>query len=594
MRANLSYFKRQVIIPLILSISVFGCASHRPKTIEIAQSALSPQERADYAYTQGEAYSQDGKPKKAVELFKEALVFDPESSALKVRLAAELVRVGSIRESMELVEEVVQKEPRHVKALLLKASILGALKNNSEAIRTFEALLLVEPDNADAITSLGALYAEEQKYDLAIEEFRKLTTLKNYSSPEVAYYYLGRIFEEKSDKRALSEALLAYSRALELKPSYVDALMSAVAIHLQQKNTAKAQELLESWQNREGISVRVAETLANLYIITNQLDKALAQMKLVDGINPQSHDVKLRMAVILMGQQRYQESANLLEAILVEVPDSDRVRFSLGVVYSELNEWDKAVFHLTQVPHFSSYYVDAVVQSVGILRKQTNVIKAGALLEVAIEKRDEVVQLYILYATVLDDQKKYPESAKFLTAAKEKFPDSAMILFLYAMSFERINDKELALKWMQAVLEKDPEHALALNYIAYLYAEQRRNLDEALVMAQRALKNAPDNPYIQDTLGWIYYQKGQYKTALLWLEKAVDGAQNESVIMDHLGDVYLKLGLLEKAQLMYDLALESSEDEKLKGELKTKLQAIRVPESKTNSKQRIPAAVPSN
>jgi uncharacterized protein HemY len=193
---------------------------------------------------------------------------------------------------------------------------------------------------------------------------------------------------------------------------------------------------------------------------------------------------------------------------------------------------------------------------------------------------------------LLDDQKKYQENAKFLRDIKDKFADSSMILFLYAMSFDRLNDKESCLEWMKTVLEKDPDHALALNYIAYTYAEQNRELDEALKMAMRALKKDPENPFIQDTVGWIYFQKGQFKKAVVWLEKAFNGAQNEAIIMDHLGDAYYKLGLLEKAQVMYDLAAESSDDESFRIQVKTKLQALRVPDSKAAKKERIPAAVP--
>jgi tetratricopeptide (TPR) repeat protein len=300
------------------------------------------------------------------------------------------------------------------------------------------------------------------------------------------------------------------------------------------------------------------------------------------------------MAVILLGQQQYQEAVMLLESILIEVPDSDRVRFSLGAAYYEMQEWDKALYHLTLVPHFSSYYVDAITQAVSILREQKKIKEAEKLLQSAIAKRDEATQFYVLYATVLDDQKKYEENSKFLAAAKEKFPDSSMILFLYAMNFDRVNDKETALKWMQTVLEKDENHALAMNFIAYTYAEQNRDLEKALSLAKRANEIEPNNPFIQDTLGWIYYQKGQYKTALIWLEKAFNGSKDESIIMDHLGDAYYKMGLVEKAQIMYDLALESSDEEAFKQAIKSKLQAIRLPDSKFVPKERIPAAVPKN
>ena len=57
------------------------------------------------------------------------------------------------------------------------------------------------------------------------------------------------------------------------------------------------------------------------------------------------------------------------------------------------------------------------------------------------------------------------------------------------------------------VLAIDQRSVIAANNLAYLYAEANENLDRALILAQTAVEQAPDNPDVRDTLGWVYYQK---------------------------------------------------------------------------------------
>ena len=45
--------------------------------------------------------------------------------------------------------------------------------------------------------------------------------------------------------------------------------------------------------------------------------------------------------------------------------------------------------------------------------------------------------------------------------------------------------------------------------------------DEALKYAQQAMEIAPDNPHVNDTIGWVYYKKGAYRAARQHFEGAI-------------------------------------------------------------------------
>ena len=125
---------------------------------------------------------------------------------------------------------------------------------------------------------------------------------------------------------------------------------------------------------------------------------------------------------------------------------------------------------------------------------------------------------------------------------------------------------------MRLVLKINPDHPQALNYIGYTYAEKGINLDEAEALIKRALELKPDDGYITDSLGWVYFKKGEIEKAVIELEKAHLLAPEDPVIAEHLGDAYASRNLIDKAIIMYERAMKL--DPK-KTELKEKIKKLR-------------------
>ena len=71
------------------------------------------------------------------------------------------------------------------------------------------------------------------------------------------------------------------------------------------------------------------------------------------------------------------------------------------------------------------------------------------------------------------------------------------------------------------------------------------NVDVALSLAQTARRGMPDSPNVADTLGWVFYQKGAYKSAIDLFEEALKLAEKNKAPDDptlhyHLGLAYEK------------------------------------------------------
>ena len=123
------------------------------------------------------------------------------------------------------------------------------------------------------------------------------------------------------------------------------------------------------------------------------------------------------------------------------------------------------------------------------------------------------------------------------------------------MSYDRIHDWPRAEADFQHALELSPNQAYTLNYLAYAWAEQGRNLPQARQMLERAVELQPNEGSIADSLGYVLLLLGEHAAAVRQLEHAVELSSEDSTINGHLGDAYLAVGRGREAQVQWRRAL---------------------------------------
>ena len=121
---------------------------------------------------------------------------------------------------------------------------------------------------------------------------------------------------------------------------------------------------------------------------------------------------------------------------------------------------------------------------------------------------------------------------------------------------DKLGKWDLAKKILLNLLKKILMIAYSLNYLSYSLSLKKQNLDLALSLIKKAIKIDPNNGFFLDTLGWVQYQRKDYKSAVFYLEKAVTLEPNSSEIINHLGDCYLMLGRINEAKYEWKKALQ--------------------------------------
>ncbi|HXC30990.1 MAG TPA: tetratricopeptide repeat protein, partial [Verrucomicrobiae bacterium] len=128
--------------------------------------------------------------------------------------------------------------------------------------------------------------------------------------------------------------------------------------------------------------------------------------------------------------------------------------------------------------------------------------------------------------------------------------------FLLGAIYERQKKYDQAEEEFRKVLEVNPHSASTLNYYGYILADRGIRLDEAVDMLQRALKEEPNNPAYEDSLGWAYFKQNKLDDAEQWLRQAATRESHDPTILSHLGDVYAKQGKDALAEAQWQKSLD--------------------------------------
>jgi tetratricopeptide (TPR) repeat protein len=86
--------------------------------------------------------------------------------------------------------------------------------------------------------------------------------------------------------------------------------------------------------------------------------------------------------------------------------------------------------------------------------------------------------------------------------------------------------------------------------LGYSLADRNIRLPEARELIVRALQLAPNDAYIQDSLGWVAFRQGQLAEALALLQTAYK-AKPDAEIAAHLGEVLWVMGQRDAAAVVW-------------------------------------------
>jgi tetratricopeptide (TPR) repeat protein len=550
----------------LATIGLAGCTAlgglGRSGEPEVVERPAAP---PDYDYLVARQLELEGSLEESLAAYQRALAKDPESALLHRKVAELLARAGRPEEAVGFAERALELEPTDADLRIF----LGTLHRIRRDVASAERILL-EPDGApldpDAALLLYGLYADAGRRDEALRIARWMVRTEPTSLR--SYFALARALE-RLERHA--EAERALRQALRHEPENLS-VYAALARARRQRGDREGEiaiyrEVLDFQPDHHATLV----ALADAHIALERWDDARRVLEAIEQRYPEDLRSVVRLGYLDLEQKDYAAASLRFEQALLENPEQHEVHYLLGMVQRRAGQLDAALASFGRVPPEHERWSDARLQVAAIREQQRDF--SGALVEAdAVRARAPSRALDLYVASLRVKSGDFDGAVAFLSELLEASPGDEELLFNLGVVHGESGRTEESLRYMNDVLAANPDHPGALNYIGYTLAEQGRDLDEAEQMIARALEQRPDDGYITDSLGWVYYmrakplmasgeseqeQRGRalLERAIRELERAAQLTGGDPVISEHLGDAYRMLGDKPRALRFYEEAL---------------------------------------
>jgi tetratricopeptide (TPR) repeat protein len=426
------------------------------------------------------------------------------------------------------VDQIVKAAPGNPIGYVLRGEVQFALGQYDASEDTLGKAPAVDSPFPQVHFFLGNLAARKGKIDQAVFHFQKSLAVSSVYIP--ARVALAEIL---AGQGKLQESREELQKALQVRSDYMPARLLKAGLDNGDKKYAETEQELNSLVKDHPESFRVYRQMA-IYDESRgrNMDAEKNYVKALE-LQPDSEEVLRDLTLFYVRQKQPERAIQRLNAI----PDGKKDALDyelLGVAYSQAGKsQDAESAYKTALAKDPKRTSSEIALFNEYMRKGRSEDGIKVLDQLAKNNPSNANEAYAVKGYLLEQQGKTDE-------AKQNYGQ--------------------ALKAEKA----DLSYVGAANNLAYMMAEEGRDLNTALGYAQTARKNQPENEQIADTLGWVYYKMGSYTLAREQLKFAVSKEPDNAVFQYHLGLIYKQTKQIPEAESALKKAANSPRDVKEK------------------------------
>ena len=537
----------------------------------------------------------------ASKLLDELRAKDPDSLTIIVAQIQLNVRQGKPQEALKLCDQIIDKY-KSALTYVIRARTYISLKAIDKAREDFDRAVAVDPNNVDVLMARSDFYdvvRESQKATADIERALSLDPNNLEIQRRAASLFLASGGRDK-----VRQARTLVDRALESSPdngalrllkaqvllAEETAPAADSATKLLEKLTEEYPKMVGAWgmlgevQLRQGLSGKAIDTVLQ-GLVHNANDRSLlmlkaraeaakspflsiATLKELLALDPNDTNAAMRLADAYVATREADKAVSVLRQQLALCNASDRRRCEVALAVALYSSGSK--------PEAQQIF-DSLLQAEP--NDPTPILAQVKLLE------DDKLWGEIEQKAA-DWYRKHPEDVKtpqtiagIIAAAKDSAPmkaaenilrmvlkdhsDSAQIVRSLAVLMQAVKRNEEAAEFYRRVLEIQTDDVIAMNNLAWIICEEQGKHQEAIEIAQKGLKIAPNYIDLIDTRGVAYYRLGRFDKAIQDFSDCIRLYPDEKAAVTaayfHLGRTYTRLKETDKAAENLKKALSLNE-----------------------------------
>lgn len=409
---------------------------------------------------------------------------------------------ASIKTALDIYDDIERTEGVNTTTIGRKINLFNKLHDTIAVKREAMRLVNTSPNSAEYATLAASVFQQMNNTDSALLLLDKALSIDPEFGP--AYTQRSRCFLSANDTVAYCKEVNSTIR----KPD----------VDFDTKF-----ELLFSYSlNQELLNVSDSE-------ITSLFDTLVSQ-------HPKESKARFLYGDYLTSKSDYAGAATQIALGLEEDPSESKRWQMLGSLYYTMKDYNQAI--------------NTVDDALKFFNDEASLYSLGSSTLIQLGDYDGAISILNRGLNEVDSTD-YETCSELVTAIADTY---------YAKG-----DIDSAFIYYNKSLELDPNNLLALNNCAYHMACNDMNLQKALSMIERVVKENPESTTSLDTYAWVLFKMKNYEKAKEIIDGAIlndtDGGSAE--VFEHAGDIYFMAQEPEKAVEFWQQALELDPDNDL-------------------------------
>ena len=322
----------------------------------------------------------------------------------------------------------------------------------------------------------------------------------------------------------LSKALNIHPRDVEVhvqlaiacsRLGWIDKAVESYAIALQlDPNSPTAQY---------GLKVLGHYQIGLIHARKGAFEKAKTQYQLAIELDPELALPHFQLGYLLTQQGQFEEAIPFYQKAIVLYPNHAGAYYQLANAYFRLENQDEGK---RQLERFREIKAKERFNLAERSLRKGEIDEALTAFQRTLDMDAAYAPAYARLSAIALQQNDLETAAQYLQQALEIRPNFPVGHYQLGSIYHKQGEIEKAIESFEDTLALEPNFALVCNALAWLYAESGKNVDEAIILATRAVKLKPTASH-WDTLAYAFYRARMYKEAAEAIAKTLDLQPND-------------------------------------------------------------------
>jgi tetratricopeptide (TPR) repeat protein len=434
-----------------------------------------------------------------------------QKTKARLSLASMHVQRRNFSAAEPIVADILKGDERNSEALRYRATIRLERGQAEAAILDLREALKEQPQSAPLLQLLASALEVTGAIELAEKHYGDAMRASQFN-PAFGMPYV-TFLQRRSTPQKVEQAL---TELVERNPKSVPVWTALAQAKLQLRDWKGAQEAADTIRQLGGqASVAVAEQIRSQALAAqNDQSGSLQALQAAVQASPGAVQPTVALVQAYLRAQKTKEAEALVKGVLDANPSSAEALVLMASVHAAKNAPDQAL----------------------------------KFIKTAIERQPKNTAGYTALADFHMRRNELDQGLAAVQAGLKEHPDHTGLRLTLGSILEAKRDHEGAIREFEAVLAKEPGSLIAANNVASLLTEHRTDA-ASLERAQSlgVMLRRSNIPQFKDTVGWLAYKSGDYRTAISLLEEAVEALPSNALVRYHLGMSYRKGGQADKA-----------------------------------------------